>query len=112
MVSCNIFPRINIKIEFNDGSFTIDAKAGDILEISFLGFKTQQITIAAETNLKIILPAAILTLDDVVLTGYTSQKVKEITGSVAIVKPKDLISVPAGQVEQMLQGRVAGLNII
>jgi TonB-linked SusC/RagA family outer membrane protein len=96
----------------NDGSFTINAKPGDVIEISFVGFKTQELTIGAETNLKIALPATILTLDDVVLTGYTSQKVKEITGSVAVVKPKDLISIPAGQVEQMLQGRVAGLNVI
>ena len=51
-------------------------------------------------------------LDEVVVTGYTSQKVKEITGSVAIVKPKELTAVPAGQVENMLQGRVAGLNVV
>ncbi|MCW3119186.1 MAG: TonB-dependent receptor plug [Chitinophagaceae bacterium] len=95
-----------------DGSFSINAKAGDVLGISFVGYQTQQITIANEKNLKIILHTNILSLDDVVVTGYLSQRVKEITGSVAIVKPKDLIAVPAGQVEQMLQGRVAGLNII
>ena len=48
----------------------------------------------------------------VIKTGYISEKVKEITGSVAIVKPKDLTAVPAGQVEPMLQGRVAGMNVI
>jgi TonB-linked SusC/RagA family outer membrane protein len=95
-----------------DGSFSLTARSGNILEISFIGFKTQQIKISNETNLKITLQATVVSLDEVVLTGYTSQKVKEITGSVAIVKPKDITAIPAGQVEQMLQGRVAGLNVI
>ncbi|HET6768766.1 MAG TPA: SusC/RagA family TonB-linked outer membrane protein, partial [Chitinophagaceae bacterium] len=99
-------------LSLNDGSFVISAKPGDVLEVSFVGYKTRQITIGNESSFSIILQIAITSLDDVVLTGYTSQKVKEITGSVAIVKPRDLTAVPAGQVEQMLQGRVAGLNII
>ena len=99
-------------LSLSDGSFTIDAKTGDVLEVSFVGFKTEQIKIASETSLRIILQATVVSLDDVVLTGYISQKIKEITGSVAVVKPNDLTAVPAGQVEQMLQGRVAGLNII
>ena len=99
-------------ITLSDGSFAINATTGDVLEISFIGFKTQQIKIGNETGLKITLQPIVTNLDDVVVTGYTTQKVKEITGSVAVVKPKDLIAVPAGQVEQMLQGRVAGLNII
>ncbi len=96
----------------NDGSFSINAKAGDILEISYTGFQTQQIKIGAENNLRITLLETVFTLDEIVLTGYTSQRLKEITGSVAVVRPKDLTAVPAGQVEQMLQGRVAGLNVI
>ncbi len=95
-------------ITLADGSFTITAKPGDVLEISYAVFKTQQIKIGNEKSLKIILHATVVTLDDIVVTGYTTQKVKEITGSVAVIKPKDLIAVPAGQVEQMLQGRVAG----
>ena len=95
-----------------DGSFTISAKTNDILEISFVGYKTQQIKIENETSLKIILQPTILSLDEVILTGYTSQKVKEITGSVAIIKTKDLTAIPAGQVDQMLQGRASGLTVI
>lgn len=101
-----------VTTSLNDGSFSINAKTGDILEISFISYRTQQIKINNETSLKIVLQTAIVSLDEVVMTGYTAQKVKEITGSVAIVKPKDLTSIPAGQVEQMLQGRVAGLIVI
>lgn len=95
-----------------DGVFSINAKSGDILEISFVGYQSQQITLGNQTSLKINLEVAIIALDEVIVAGYTTQKVKEMTGSVAVVKTKDLTSLPAGQVEQMLQGRVAGLNVI
>ncbi len=95
-----------------DGSFTLNAKKGDMLEFSFIGYKTQQIKIANESAIKVSLQLAMNSLDEVVVTGYTSQKIKAITGSVAVVKPKDLVATPAGQIEQMLQGRVAGLNVI
>jgi TonB-linked SusC/RagA family outer membrane protein len=95
-----------------DGSFAIIAKTGNVLEITFIGYKTRQVKIEADKTLKIALSESSVNLEEVIVTGYTSQKVKEITGSVSIVKTKDLTSVPAGQVEQMLQGRVAGLNVI
>ena len=94
------------------GYFSIAAHTGDMLTISYIGYKTRQIKITDKTSLKLSLSESLTILDEVLVTGYTSQKVKEITGSVAIVKPKDLISFPAGRVEQMLQGRVAGLNVI
>ncbi len=95
-----------------EGSFIINAKKGDELEISFVGFKTQHIKLDAETSVKIILQATIVLLDDIVVTAYSSQKIKEITGSVWVVKPKELVAFPAGQVEQMLQGGASGLTFI
>ena len=81
----------------SDGSFTIMTKTGDVLLLSFIGHQTRQIKVDNETSfLKISLSESITNLDEIVVLGYTSQKVKEITGSVAIVKPKDLTSVPAG----------------
>jgi len=96
----------------DDGSFAINAKKGDKLEISFTGYIKQEIKVDSNSTIKVILQMTPTSLDEVIVTGYTAQKVKEITGSVAVVKPSDLITVPAGQVEQMLQGRVAGLTVI
>ncbi|HMK17382.1 MAG TPA: TonB-dependent receptor [Chitinophagaceae bacterium] len=96
----------------SDGSFTINAKPGNTIVVSYVGYRPRLIKIGSETSLKISLSESVISLDEVVVTGYTAQRVKEITGSVSIVKPKDLIAVPAGQVEQMLQGRVAGLTVI
>ena len=95
----------------SDGSFSFNANTGDVLEISFIGYKSIRVKVRNETNLKISLAETVINLDEIVVTGYTSQKVKEITGSVAIVKPKDLTAIPAGQVVPMLQGRVAGLYV-
>jgi len=105
--------KINISVITNtDGFYTTSANKGDELVFSFAGYKSRQIEIGNDVLLNVSLVELIINLDEIVVTGYTTQKVKEITGSVSIVKPKDLVSVPAGQVEQMLQGRVAGLNVI
>ncbi len=94
------------------GLFSIFAKAGDVLVFSFVGYNSKQVTIGAEYNLTVSLTETPVNLDEVIVTGYTAQKIKEITGSIASVKPEDLTAVPAGQAEQMLQGRVAGLTVI
>ena len=93
------------------GNFSIKAKNGDVLNISYTGYKTKEIKLADENYVAVSLSASI-NLDEIIVTGYSSQKVKEITGSIASVKPTDLVAVPAGQVEPMLQGRVAGLTVI
>jgi len=95
-----------------DGTYSINAKQGDAIVITSVGFKTQEVRVGTQDAINPTMVTATSNLDEVVVTGYTSQKVKEITGSVAIVKPKELTAVPAGQVENMLQGRVAGLNVV
>ena len=94
------------------GSFSMLVNKGDVLLISNIGYQSKEIKITNQTVLTISLSQSAINLDEIVVTGYTSQRVKDITGSVAIVKPKDLIAVPAGQVEQMLQGRASGLTVI
>lgn len=99
-------------ISEENGSYTIHAKKGDLLEISFVGYLTRQMKIGDDSTLNIVLTESAINLNEIIMTGYTSQKIKEITGSVAVVSSKDLNAIPAGQVEQILQGRVAGLSII
>ena len=94
------------------GRFSINAKQGDVLVISFLGYLPREIAIGTQTNYAITLQPSSSNLNEVVVTGYSSQRKKDITGSVSVVSVKDLKDVPAGSPEQMLQGRAAGLNII
>jgi outer membrane receptor for ferrienterochelin and colicin len=92
--------------------FVINAKPEDVLVISFVGYNSKQFTVGSVIFFKISLTLLVNDLDEVIVTDTLQQKIKEITGSVAVVKTKDLVAVPAAQVEQMLQGRVAGLNVV
>ena len=94
------------------GNYSIYANKGESLLFSFVGYVTREVKFEGSATINIVLSGQINNLNEVVVTGYVSEKVKDITGAVAIVKPKDLTAVPAGQVEPMLQGRVAGMTVI
>src|SRR5688572_25251625 len=94
------------------GSFTMYVNEGEVLLVSFISYQSTEVKITNQTALTISLTQSAINLDEILVTGYTSQKIKDIAGSVASVKPKDLTAIPSGQVAQMLQGRVAGLSVI
>jgi len=96
----------------NNGFFRLIAKKGSTLVFSYLGYISQEVLIGSDSVLNISMSKFVSGLDQVVVTGYTSQKVKEITGSVTVVGGDDLTSVPDGEIEKMLQGKVAGLTVI
>lgn len=105
----------NTKIsEFStaDGTFVITAKSGDLLVISHVGFQTQEIKIANQLEISISLIQNNNSLDDVIITGYSGQRKKDITGAVSVVNVKDLKSIPAGSAAQALQGQASGVNVI
>ncbi len=95
------------------GDFVITVPAGkNIIVISSVGFDDMEINVSATDVVKASLKDKSSSIDEIVVTGYTSQKKKSLTGSVAVVNVKDLKTVPAGSPEQMLQGRASGLNIV
>ena len=93
------------------GEFSLDAKEGDILKVTFMGYITEEV-IAANSYLTIILKEDVQSLDDVVVIGYGSVKKSDLTGSVAVVKPEDIQGKSASKVSDLLQGRVTGMQII
>ena len=92
-----------------DGNFHIDAEPGATLVISYIGYKTQEVK--ASNNMAVTLQEESNSLNEVVVTGYTSEKKADLTGSVAVVKMSDIADVPTGNVLSSLNGRVAGVNI-
>ena len=95
-----------------DGDFTFKVSGPDaIVEISCIGYATQTFT-ASAMPATITLAEDALFLDDVVVIGYGSQKKKEVTGSVASVKSEDFNAGVKTSPVGLLQGKVAGLNII
>lgn len=97
-----------------DGTFSIRiAKSTGTLVISAVGFEALQVPVNGNAALGVLtLNASTSTLNDIVVTGYTAQKKKDITGAVAVVDMKDLKSVPGTSVESLLQGQAAGVQVI
>jgi TonB-linked SusC/RagA family outer membrane protein len=94
------------------GNFAINAKAGETIVISFIGFNTQSINVNASTeNLQIQLTKEYNKLDEVVLIGYGVQQKKLVTGATSQVKGKDLAKLNTTNALQALQGQAAGVNI-
>lgn len=96
-----------------DGNFVIDAKPNDVLEISFIGFVTYRYTVTSSDQAAIIeLSEDSSDLNEVVVTGYSSQRKKDLTGSVAVVDVAEMKSQPAGSAVEALQGRATGVQIV
>lgn len=94
-----------------DGKYSLDVNTGDILVVSFTGYTTQEITVADEEALDIVLQEGVL-IDEVVVTGYAVESKRQTTGAVSTVKAVDLQVIPSGNIEQQLQGRVSGVTVL
>ena len=95
-----------------DGKFTLSNVPNDgTIEISFVGYKTQTISVAGKTNLQVVLEEDTEVLDEVVVVGYGVQKKSDVTGAMASVGSKEIESRPVTNAMQALQGRAAGVDI-
>jgi len=94
-----------------DGSYTIAANPGDVMNFSYTGFTSQDITVGDSNRIDVMLSSGIL-VDEIVVTGYTTDTRRKTAGSVSTIKAADLQVSPSGNVEQQLQGRVAGVTVI
>lgn len=92
-----------------DGNFTLTVPRGSKLTISYIGYSSQ--TLEAKAEMKVSLSENSELLDEVVVVGYSTEKKADQTGSVSVVKMKDVSDTPTGNVIQALQGRVPGMNI-
>lgn len=93
------------------GHYSISVADGATLVFSFVGFTSQEMAIGAQSTIDIQLGADVLSLNEIVVTGYGSQEKKEITGSVATLSPEDFNKGNINNPTQLLQGKVAGLSI-
>jgi TonB-dependent starch-binding outer membrane protein SusC len=95
-----------------NGSFTLDVPASNaVLVFSSIGYNSMEVEVGNKSIINISLSQDSKSLEEVVVTGYASQRKKDITGAVAIVSAKDLVATPAASVTQMLQGRAAGVVV-
>lgn len=96
-----------------DGSYsvTLENAANDTLIYSFIGYKTIREPVQARTTIDVEMGFQQQLLDDVVVVGYGVQRKSDLTGAISSVKEEELQRVSNGNVEQILQGRVAGVQV-
>lgn len=113
-------PGVSIKIKgtaegvatLPDGTFSINAKSSDVLEVSSVGYVSNEVTVGKQLSMSIRLTEVDASLNEVVITGYTSQRKKDLTGSVAIVNVSEMNKQPTGQVASQLQGQASGVTVL
>jgi TonB-linked SusC/RagA family outer membrane protein len=94
-----------------DGNYTISAKTGDVLKVSFIGMKSQLITIGSENTVNVIMIEDLEDLDTVVITGYQNVKRELFTGASQTIKAKDIKLDGVPDISRALEGRAAGVNV-
>jgi TonB-dependent starch-binding outer membrane protein SusC len=95
-----------------NGNFTVNAKTGAVLKISYIGMIEQEVSITSSTTqISVDLEPLSNSMNEIVVVGYGTQKRSVVTGAISSIKAKDLENVPSNRVEQSLQGRVSGVTI-
>ncbi len=94
-----------------DGKYSIEVSEGAILQFSFIGYATQEVTVGTQTSINVMLINDVSELDEVVVIGYGEIKKSDLTGAVSSVSAKDLGDRSATSVADLLQGRAAGVEV-
>jgi TonB-linked SusC/RagA family outer membrane protein len=95
-----------------DGAFTLQVPGADaVLVFSSVGYSTQTVTVGAQSVINLGMEADVTALQEVVVTGYTTQSKRDITGAITSVDTEKLSEMPAASFAQQLQGRAAGVTI-
>lgn len=94
-----------------DGNFSIEASPGDTLQISYIGYQTQDLPLGIDTELEVFMRDATQLLDEVIVVGYGTQKAKDLTSSITTISAAEILKTPANQPMQALQGKIAGVQI-
>lgn len=95
-----------------DGSYTVKSvPANGVLVLSFIGYKTKEITVSGRTKIDVVLTENANDLKEVVVIGYGTMKRRDLTGSVSSVSSKSISQTVTTSFEQVLQGRAAGVQV-
>lgn len=100
-----------IGLSTDKGSFSVKVHEGDKIKFSYIGFVDNIITVSKKDITVLLEPSSNSIKNDVVVFGYQTRTKETVTGAVSIISGKDLQNVPVANVEQLLQGKVAGMNV-
>ena len=92
-----------------DGNFKLTVGPKAVLQISYIGYKTQEIPVANKTKLNITMEEDTEVLDEVVVVGYGAQKKESVVGAISQVSSKELLKSPAANISQAIAGKISGV---
>ncbi|WP_343695947.1 TonB-dependent receptor [Flavobacterium sp.] len=94
-----------------DGNYKIEAKIGDVLVFTFIGFKTQKVTVGTQKTINVTMQEETAELKEIVVIGYGTQKKKVNTAATSLVSGKDIQQVASLDVVNALQGQASGVSV-
>ena len=94
-----------------DGNFSLKAKVGNTLVVSYVGYSTQEVKISKQTGNRIVLKEDAEVLDEVVVVGYGTARKGDLTGALTTMKPDANDAAKATSLDNLLSGKVAGLVV-
>jgi TonB-linked SusC/RagA family outer membrane protein len=94
-----------------EGTFLVDAAAGDVLVFSMSGYMRREVNVTSGQLATIVLQEDVKGLEEIVVVGYGTQKKRDITGSISSVKGSEIAEQPTTNAAQALKGKVAGLDV-
>jgi TonB-linked SusC/RagA family outer membrane protein len=95
-----------------DGNYSISAPANGILVFSFVGLETSRVDINSQTIINVTMETSSQSMEEVVVIGYGTTKVKDLTSSIQTVKAEEIAKAPVSQPMEGLQGKVAGMQVV
>ena len=112
-------PGVNVSVEGSkqsistdiDGKYAIEVSSNGTLIFTFIGFETKKVAVKGKSTINVILVSSAEDLKEVVVIGYGTQKRKDVNGAISSVKSKDIENLKQVTVDQMLQGKVAGVSV-
>lgn len=94
-----------------DGKYTLEIPANAILQISYIGYNTQEIPVGNKTTINVNLKEDTQALDEVVVVAYGTQKARSVTGAMSKLDASELSDMPVSQIGEKLQGKFSGVQI-
>ena len=94
-----------------NGNFSIEVVTGAVLQISYIGYNTQDIKITDKTSYNIVLKEDVEALDEIVVVGYGTMRKRDLTGAVSQLKGDEIADLPLRSASDALQGKAAGVTI-
>jgi TonB-linked SusC/RagA family outer membrane protein len=94
------------------GQYRLSVPSDATIVFTSIGYAAEEVTVGSQSTINITMLPDVQALSEIVVTGYSTEERKDVTGAVATVKAEQLQAVPSGNVEQQLQGRVSGVTVI